>query len=50
MVSSCRQADFASVFPAGLSAAATWDTAMISQRGVYMGSEFKAKGAHIALG
>jgi beta-glucosidase len=45
-----RQADYASVFPAGLSAAASWDLGLIYQRGMEMGSEFKGKGANIALG
>jgi beta-glucosidase len=45
-----RQADYASVFPAGLSAAASWDLGLIYQRGMDMGSEFKGKGANIALG
>jgi hypothetical protein len=45
-----RQADYASVFPAGLSAAASWDLSLIYQRGVELGSEFKGKGANIALG
>jgi len=45
-----RQAAYASVFPAGLSAAASWDLGLIYQRGMQMGSEFKGKGANIALG
>ena len=45
-----RQADYASVFPAGLSVAASWDRTLARQRGVDMGAEFKGKGAHIALG
>jgi hypothetical protein len=45
-----RQADYVSVFPAGLSAAASWDLGLIYQRGMEMGSEFKGKGANIALG
>jgi beta-glucosidase len=45
----CHQ-DYASAFPAGLSAAASWDKSMMYQRGVQMGSEFKAKGAHVILG
>jgi beta-glucosidase len=45
-----RQADYASVFPAGLSAASSWDLGLIYQRGVAMGREFKGKGANIALG
>ncbi|EON68539.1 hypothetical protein W97_07797 [Coniosporium apollinis CBS 100218] len=44
-----RQATYASVFPAGLTAAASWDKGLIYQRGVYLGEEFRGKGAHIAL-
>ncbi|KAK9235318.1 glycosyl hydrolase family 3 N terminal domain-containing protein [Lipomyces kononenkoae] len=47
---SIRQATYASVFPAGLTAAASWDKGLIYQRGLYLGAEFKAKGAHVALG
>jgi beta-glucosidase len=43
-------AGHASVFPAGLTCAASWDKALIRQRGVYMGAEFKGKGSHVALG
>ncbi|KAK5114391.1 hypothetical protein LTR85_010213 [Meristemomyces frigidus] len=45
-----RQATYASVFPAGLSVAASWDRALAKQRGVDMALEFKGKGAHVALG
>lgn len=45
-----RVVDYASVFPAGVSAAASFDRDLIYQRGVEMGAEFKGKGAHIALG
>ncbi|KAK5952745.1 hypothetical protein OHC33_006338 [Knufia fluminis] len=45
-----RQADLASAFPAGLTAAATWDKALIYQRGIAMAEEFRGKGSHIALG
>ena len=46
---SIRQATFATVFPAGLTAAASWDKGLIHERGLYLGAEFKGKGAHIAL-
>ncbi|KAI3538432.1 glycosyl hydrolase family 3 N terminal domain-containing protein [Colletotrichum filicis] len=46
---SIRVADYASVFSAGVSAAATWDKDILYERGLAMGKEFKAKGAHIAL-
>ncbi|KAH6663512.1 beta-glucosidase [Halenospora varia] len=44
-----RTVDYASVFPAGVSAAATFDRALMYQRGKDMGAEFRGKGAHIAL-
>lgn len=45
-----RVADLASAFPAGLTAAATWDKDLIYKRGNAMAQEFRAKGAHIILG
>lgn len=45
-----RQVDYASVFPAGVSSAATFDRELIRARGVAMGAEFRGKGAHVALG
>jgi beta-glucosidase len=45
-----RVANYASVFPAGVSAAASFDRELIYQRGVQMGAEFRGKGSHIALG
>ena len=45
-----RVADYASVFPAGITVAASWDKDLIYQRGVAMAEEFRGKGAHIALG
>ncbi|KAL5113430.1 hypothetical protein ACEQ8H_008698 [Pleosporales sp. CAS-2024a] len=45
-----RQAVDASVFPAGLSVAASWDRNFARQRGQDMGAEFRGKGAHVALG
>ncbi|KAL4876520.1 putative beta-glucosidase G [Aspergillus karnatakaensis] len=47
---SIRVADYASVFPAGVTAASTWDRKILYERGYAMGEEFKAKGAHILLG
>ncbi|KAJ9143384.1 Beta-glucosidase 2 [Pleurostoma richardsiae] len=47
---SIRVADYASVFPAGVSIAASWDRALMYERAFAMGSEFRAKGAQIALG
>lgn len=46
---SIRVADYASVFSAGVSAASTWDRSILYERGLAMGKEFKAKGAHVAL-
>ncbi|KAL4862485.1 hypothetical protein BDV12DRAFT_207188 [Aspergillus spectabilis] len=46
---SIRVADYASVFPAGVTVASTWDRKVLYERGYAMGEEFKAKGAHIAL-
>lgn len=45
-----RQATYASVFPAGLTTAASWDKSLMYTRGLYIGEEFKGKGAHVALG
>ncbi|KAH7037268.1 beta-glucosidase [Microdochium trichocladiopsis] len=44
-----RVADYASVFMAGVSAAASWDRDLLYERGYAMGREFRAKGAHVAL-
>ncbi|KAF2727042.1 avenacinase [Polyplosphaeria fusca] len=45
-----RQAVYASVFSAGLSAAASWDRSLNYDRGMLMAEEFRGKGSHIALG
>jgi beta-glucosidase len=45
-----RQAIDASVFPAGLSVAASWDRSLANLRGEYMAAEFRGKGSHVALG
>jgi beta-glucosidase len=45
-----RIVDYASTFPAGVSAAATFDRELIYERGLALGAEFRAKGAQIALG
>ena len=47
---SIRVADYASVFPAGLTTAASWDKSMIYQRAAAMAQEFKDKGANLILG
>jgi hypothetical protein len=45
-----READYASVFPAGLTTAASWDRDLAHVRGQDMADEFVGKGAHVALG
>lgn len=45
-----RAVDYASTFPAGVTTAASWDRTLMYERGAQMGAEFKAKGAHVALG
>ncbi|PSS00679.1 beta-glucosidase-related glycosidase [Coniella lustricola] len=45
-----RVASYASVFSAGVSAAASWDRDLMYERGYAMGEEFRGKGAHIYLG
>lgn len=45
-----READYVSVFPAGVTTAASWDRLLMYARGVAIGAEFKGKGAHVATG
>jgi beta-glucosidase len=45
-----RAVDYASVFPAGLTTAASWDKNLARIRGQDLGAEFVGKGAHVALG
>ncbi|KAJ7477444.1 glycoside hydrolase superfamily [Mycena latifolia] len=45
-----RLAKFASAFPAGINAAATWDLDLIKARGTAMGQEHRGKGVNVALG
>ncbi|KAL1849160.1 hypothetical protein Daus18300_013365 [Diaporthe australafricana] len=47
---SVRIADLATVFPAGLTAAATWDRNLMYERGRGLGAEFRGKGAGVHLG
>jgi beta-glucosidase len=42
--------DLVTVFPAGLTVAATWDKDLMYERGFALGAEFKAKGSHVGLG
>lgn len=44
-----RETDFSTVFPAGISAAASFDRHLIHRRGLYMGAEFRDKGIKIAF-
>jgi beta-glucosidase len=46
---SLRTADLVSAFPGGVTIASSWDKEMMYARSVAMGSEFRAKGAQIAL-
>ncbi|KAH8594126.1 glycosyl hydrolase family 3 N terminal domain-containing protein [Bisporella sp. PMI_857] len=45
-----NRADLISVFPAGLTAAASWDKDLIYERGNALAMEFRDKGVHILLG
>ncbi|KAL1928605.1 hypothetical protein VTP01DRAFT_2391 [Rhizomucor pusillus] len=45
-----RASPYASVFPAGINAAASFDKEAIHQRGLDMGAEFRGKGANVQLG
>ncbi|KAK7518898.1 glycoside hydrolase superfamily [Phyllosticta citriasiana] len=45
-----RQATYASAFPAGVNAGASFDRKQFYKRGLYMGEEFRGKGAEIMLG
>ncbi|KAG4427453.1 hypothetical protein IFR05_017064 [Cadophora sp. M221] len=44
-----RTVDYASVFPAGVTTAASFDRQLMYERGAAMGAEFKGKGAQVAL-
>lgn len=45
-----NRADLISIFPAGMTAAASWDKDLIYERGHSLGNEFRDKGAHAILG
>ncbi|KAI6118095.1 glycoside hydrolase superfamily [Pisolithus sp. B1] len=45
-----RFTDFVTAFPAGITAASTWNRALIRARGHALGQEFHAKGVNVALG
>lgn len=44
-----RTADLASIFPSGVTVAATWDKDLMYAQGFAMGEEFRGKGSHIVL-
>ncbi|KAI1123205.1 glycoside hydrolase family 3 protein [Nemania abortiva] len=44
------RSDGVSVFPAGITVAATWDRDLMYRRAVAIGEEFRAKGSHVMLG
>ena len=48
--SGVNRADLTSVFPAGLTTAATWDRDLMYKRAAAIGDEFRAKGMHVVLG
>ncbi|KAI1848017.1 hypothetical protein JX266_006130 [Neoarthrinium moseri] len=45
-----RYTDLNSVFPAGISAAATWSRSLLRRRGLALGEEFRGKGIDVMLG
>ncbi|KAL1635114.1 hypothetical protein SLS56_001866 [Neofusicoccum ribis] len=45
-----RVADLASLSPAGVTTAATWDKDLMYKRGFALGEEFRDKGSHVLLG
>ncbi|KAF9873383.1 beta-glucosidase 2 [Colletotrichum karsti] len=47
---SINRVDLVSVFPSGITAAATFDRDLIYRRGHALGEEFKGKGGHVMLG
>ncbi|CAN9255447.1 unnamed protein product [Alternaria alternata] len=44
------RSDGVSVFASGITVAATWDRRLMYERGLAIGQEFRAKGAHVHLG
>ncbi|KAH8432314.1 uncharacterized protein LDX57_009953 [Aspergillus melleus] len=45
-----QQASYASVFPAGVTIAATWDKRIAYERGSQLAEEFRGKGSQVLLG
>jgi beta-glucosidase-like glycosyl hydrolase len=48
--SAINRMDLVSIFPAGLTAAASWDKDLIYQRYFALSEEYRDKGSHVALG
>ena len=44
------RSDGVSVFPSGITVAATWDSELMFERALALGEEFRDKGAHVHLG
>jgi hypothetical protein len=44
------RADGVTVFPSGITVAATWDSDLMYERAVAIGEEFRDKGSHVHLG
>ena len=44
------RSDGVSVFPSGITVAATWDSELMFERALALGEEFRHKGAHVHLG
>jgi beta-glucosidase-like glycosyl hydrolase len=44
------RADGVTVFPSGITVAATWDSDLMYERAVAIGGEFRDKGSHVHLG
>jgi beta-glucosidase len=42
--------DLVSVFPSGITLAATWDMDLIYKKSAALGQEFRDKGTHVGLG
>lgn len=45
-----NRAHLVSIFPSGITVAASWDRRLMYDRGLALGQEFKGKGAHVILG
>lgn len=45
-----EQGTYSSVFPAGITIAASWDKEIAHRRGIQMAEEFRGKGSHVVLG